>query len=453
MNPPWKPVLEGKLAQEAHIAVEAIADALRVDNLDDRQEAAIRASLASIRETPVQPQDLHAPKASLASGTAGIALFWAYLAHATQRDADAERAAACLDAAIDTVAHDPMTASLYGGYTGVAWVVEHLNQRFFGDDGDGEADVHDQAGEADDMQETIDQAVYQVLQTASELDEFDLISGSVGQGVYGLERFPHPAALPCLQAVVGSLQTRAVHPSPGLNAWYTPSVLLPPWQRELAPHGYYNLGLAHGVPGVIGLLGHIVATGAVPEAWPLLEAAVAWLLRQKLPPSAETTFPTCLIEGREPGPSRSAWCYGDPGVAIALLAAARGAKNAMWECQAIDMAKKCARRSPQRSGVQDAALCHGAAGLGHIFNRFYQATHDLEFAAAARFWLQRTLDMRQPDRGFGGFGVNVFEQDGREHPVDHAGFLMGASGIGLALLAAIDSTEPAWDRVLLTAVP
>ena len=76
MNPPWKPVLEGKLAQEALTAVKAIADALRVDNLDDRQEAAIRASLASVRERPVQPQDLHAPKASLASGAAGIALFW-----------------------------------------------------------------------------------------------------------------------------------------------------------------------------------------------------------------------------------------------------------------------------------------------------------------------------------------------------------------------------------------
>jgi hypothetical protein len=61
--------------------------------------------------------------------------------------------------------------------------------------------------------------------------------------------------------------------------------------------------------------------------------------------------------------------------------------------------------------------------------------------------------MRQEDRGFGGFGVNVFERDGQEQPVDNAGFLMGASGIGLALLAAIGSIEPTWDRVLLTAVP
>jgi hypothetical protein len=346
-----------------------------------------------------------------------------------------------------------MNESLYGGYTGIAFVVEHLNHRFFGDERDGDAHANDQAGDEDGIHETIDQAVYQVLQRASALDEFDLISGSVGYGVYGLERLPHPSALTCLKAVVAQLQKRAVHPSAGLKTWYTPPALLPPWQREVAPRGYYNLGLAHGVPGVIGLLGHIVATDVVPEARPLLEEAVDWLLWQKLPSSAESTFPTCIIEGREPGPSRSAWCYGDPGVAIALLAAARGAQNAMWECQAIDMAKKCARRSPQRTGVQDAALCHGAAGLGHIFNRFYQATHDIKFADAARFWLQLTLDMRQKDRGFGGFGVNVLERDGQRQLVDNAGFLMGASGIGLALLAAIDSTEPTWDRVLLSAVP
>jgi hypothetical protein len=33
------------------------------------------------------------------------------------------------------------------------------------------------------------------------------------------------------------------------------------------------------------------------------------------------------------------------------------------------------------------------------------------------------------------------------------GFLTGAAGIGLALLAATSPVEPAWDRVLLASVP
>ena len=33
------------------------------------------------------------------------------------------------------------------------------------------------------------------------------------------------------------------------------------------------------------------------------------------------------------------------------------------------------------------------------------------------------------------------------------GFLTGAAGIALALLAAVSDVEPAWDRVLLVSIP
>ena len=36
---------------------------------------------------------------------------------------------------------------------------------------------------------------------------------------------------------------------------------------------------------------------------------------------------------------------------------------------------------------------------------------------------------------------------------DEPGFLTGAAGIGLALLAALFPVEPAWDRVLLASIP
>jgi len=37
--------------------------------------------------------------------------------------------------------------------------------------------------------------------------------------------------------------------------------------------------------------------------------------------------------------------------------------------------------------------------------------------------------------------------------VEKAGFLIGVAGIGLSLLAAVSGVEPAWDRMLLTAIP
>lgn len=94
-------------------------------------------------------------------------------------------------------------------------------------------------------------------------------------------------------------------------------------------------------------------------------------------------------------------------------------------------------------------LCHGAARLGHIFNRLYQATGDEPLANAARFWFHRTLEMRHPERGIAGYAAFMPERSGEERWVDSPGLLEGAAGVALALLAATTSVEPNWDRMLI----
>jgi hypothetical protein len=93
----------------------------------------------------------------------------------------------------------------------------------------------------------------------------------------------------------------------------------------------------------------------------------------------------------------------------------------------------------------DAGLCHGACGLGHLFNRIYQSSRDEALADAARFWFKEVLRMRRPGRGVGGY--EAWEPD-RGWIADPS-FLTGAAGIALALLAATTSKEPEWDRALL----
>src|SRR5581483_10514396 len=81
--------------------------------------------------------------ASLAAGSAGEAIFFTYLAEALSicppARAAAEEAARCravadarLEHAIAAVAETVLTKSLYGGFTGVAWTLEHLGRRFAG---------------------------------------------------------------------------------------------------------------------------------------------------------------------------------------------------------------------------------------------------------------------------------------------------------------------------------
>jgi hypothetical protein len=273
----------------------------------------------------------------------------------------------------------------------------------------------------------------------------------VGFGVYALDRLPRPSAVECLELVVRRLAETAQRRHGGL-AWHTSLALTPEPNKPWYPYGSDNLGVAHGTPGVIALLARILSSGvAAKQARSLLAGAVSWLLAQKLPEGERSVFPYGVGRGFKLRPARTAWCYGDLGIAMALLAAGRAAGEPAWEREALTLARAVARRSPDSCGVDDACLCHGAAGLGHLLNRLYQATGGAETLAAARTWYHHALGYWQPGRGIGGFlsfsaPKNDFDQlVWQEEP----GFLNGSAGAALGLLAAITAIEPAWDRVLL----
>lgn len=419
--PAWCPILEGEDAVRAADAITAVAEA--------------------IGEAPL-PSRYAVP--GLGSGEAGVALFFEYLDRARPGAGYGEIARRRLERAIDALAADPLIPSLYSGFTGVAWAVEHLQE---GADVEGEED----AAEEEDSNEDIDAALLDHLrQTPWELD-YDLTSGLVGYGVYALERLPRPSAVACLELVVERLAEIA-EPRPGGLAWFTPLRLVPEPNRPWFPQGYENLGVAHGSPGVIAVLARIRAAGvAVERASALLAGAVSWLLAQKLPAREISVFPYAV--GPEVGvrPARAAWCYGDPGIALALLAAGQAVGEPGWESEALALARAVARRPAGNCGVEDAGLCHGAAGLGHLFNRLGQATGDPELLAAARAWFGRALEHWEPGRGIGGFLALTPPADDFNQLVwnEDPGFLTGAAGIVLALLAATSGIDPAWDRLLL----
>ncbi len=412
----WRPILDGPLAERARTAVHDIVNALPGP------------SAAEI----IDP--------SLAGGTAGLALLCGYLARAGYDDD--ENAAQFLEQAIKAVSTEHIGPSFYGGFAGIAWSTELLQSQLMDPDDDDD----------DDANEEIDEVLKDYLQQSSWNDDYDLISGLVGFGVYALARLPRPTAVECLEHVIDHLDKTAERNPDGI-AWLTPPYLLPPHQLKECPGGYYNLGLAHGVPGVIALLGEACAAGvAYTKARPLLDGAVAWLLRQKLT-DAESTFSSWLVPGVKPNNCRVAWCYGDAGLSAALLIAARSVGNSAWEDEAIHVARRAALRSPETAGVVDAGLCHGAAGLGHIYNRMFQATDDPIFKESARFWFERTLELKRPGQGIAGFSAFRPDQDGNEAWEDDPGILTGAAGIALALLAATTDIEPKWDQMLLVSVP
>jgi len=385
---------------------------------------------------------------TLAGGDAGYSLIHSGLDAAFPRRGHATFAQQALGRAVEALATTALPPSLHAGFTGVAWVAELL----FGDPS---------APPDDDGSAAIDVALDAYLSRTPWKDPFDLIDGLVGIGVYALERLPRPPAKRLVDLVLARLSDTAHRMRPGI-AW--PSS--PEWVaalRQKKPNGRkldpdWNLGIAHGMPGVIAFLGRVTVSEALPStrkiARTFLRGAVAWLLAQQLPDNAEGCFAATVtrglpVTGDVPGkPARLGWCHGDLGVAAALLLAGRAVGKSAWMSAATRIALRAAARAEESSGVIDAGLCHGAAGVAHIFHRLFRATDDERFAKAARFWFGRTLAMRGA-RGFAGFPAWGVDANDTLSWVDDPCLLTGTGGVTLALLAAATDHEFAWDRALL----
>src|SRR6266480_4688927 len=145
----WEPILDGSLGERALEAVQGI-----------------------ITELP-DPSSTEISDASLAGGTAGLAVLCAYLALADYDDG--ENAEQFLEQAVRALSSGPMEPSLYSGLAGVAWATAHLQQQLF------EADE-------ENSNATIDEALRPYLARSPWRGDYDLIGGLVGFGVYALER-------------------------------------------------------------------------------------------------------------------------------------------------------------------------------------------------------------------------------------------------------------------------
>jgi hypothetical protein len=412
VNVRWRPLLEGELASRAREAVDSIAAALATESARDAADRALLFGyLAMTSDAKNHAKD-----------------------HAKHH---AERSGRLLDDAFDALATTPMGPALYGGFSGIAWVAEHLASKF------------DETVEGDSGEE-IDE-ILEATVAAPWKGSYDLIGGLTGFGVFALERLPRTSAIRCLEAIVDRLTETAEPIGEGLT-WFTSPDLLPMSRRERFPRGYYDLGVAHGVPGVIAFLSEAYCAGIRPgQTRPLIDGAVRWVLSQRLRVSGASCYPAMVASGLEVRSSRLAWCYGDAGVAATLLRAARALGVEKWERAAFEIASHAAMTGLEQSGVKDAGLCHGAFGLAHIYNRLFQAGGGDVFAAAARRWYGVGLDMRTPGRGIAGFEEWAADSNGSSH--SGAEFLTGATGIALALLTGITSVEPMWDRLLLLSVP
>lgn len=294
---------------------------------------------------------------------------------------------------------------------------------------------------------------------AVSVSQFDVISGLSGIAAYLLKRACGPRHAECRRDILTAL-VELLAPQTGLPRWYTPpGELYDDRTRAVYPFGNLNCGLAHGVPGPLALLSIAYANGVKVNG---MEAAIArtadWLCAARWDDEWGINWPTAIavqpasngdlaIVERRPGPdgpSRSAWCYGAPGVARALWLAGEALDCAAYRNIAIDAMRAVFRRPVHVRRIDSPSFCHGVAGLLQIALRFRNDSDDEVFEEGCRELVEQILRHYQPQSLL---GFRHIENGGRE--IDQPGLLDGTPGIALVLLASSTSVAPDWDRLFL----
>lgn len=383
---------------------------------------------------------LHAAAAPSLDTLPGATLFFTHLSRATGDPAYARAARDAAERSARAIAEVPLGPSLFGGLAGMAWPLAHMQR--LGARGAEELDL----GQVDEL--LLECVGYGAI------PHFDLIVGIVGLGVYFLERLPDAVAAEGVRRVILELAGRARRDGHGL-AWFTGPGIVAGTQRETFPEGKYDLGMAHGVPGVIAFLSLALLAGAGRDpAEAMLRDAVRWLVSHQRADAGQGAYGTA-IDARDPARPlhrRAAWCYGDPGIAVALLLAARALGDGALRAHAHALARSAASFAAwERGRVLDASLCHGSAGLAHLFGLLGDTLGDGGLRARAAGWHAVTLAMRTPGEGIAGFCYSQGDDaGGARRRVADPSLLQGAAGIGLSLLWGIGGNgDRSWDRMLL----
>jgi len=210
-----------------------------------------------------------------------------------------------------------------------------------------------------------------------------------------------------------------------------------------------NISLSHGISSIVAVLAKLCNLYPKSiEARNILFNTVKYILQQQLPVPKTSLFPSCSLEyDINPQSSRLSWCYGDLGIAQAILQAAKALGNKHIEDISLKiLLYNCSRRKMLENGIMDAGICHGASGISHIFNRLYKNTKIEAFKKTSVYWMKKAIEMAHFSDGLAGF--KTWRGDKGEW-INELSLLEGISGIGLSILSQLNPDLMNWDECLL----
>lgn len=445
-HPPlsWQPLLHEPLCYRAQEIARSVAE--RVCKPDFTHTIAER-----VKRQSIYPMGWSS--GSLASGDVGIALLYEYMDICSSEyswGAYAQQYLSLAAAATQQVSF--AFPSLSGGISGMALALSIASR---GGKRYQKTLMHLHKG----LCEQVLQKIWRRSEGAGGVadSDYDVISGAAGVLAYLVSiKQPGEAVQAAIEHLLEYLLWLAEPGQPvGRERWYvSPALLATERHRELTPQGHFNCGLAHGIPGPLAAL---ALTWLAGYRYPGLRESIAYLAKWvedhhvnapwgiDWPDSVPLEHATNPQDWQSLLPTRSAWCYGAPGVARSLWLAGQALDDEHIRQFAVEAIETVLRRPTATRYLPSPHICHGLAGLLQICLRFANECESALVREQIPVLTQQLLDAFNPGSAFGFCDMD----EGK--PLDRPDWLTGAAGIAMVLLAASTPVEPAWDRALVIA--
>ncbi|WP_170164461.1 lanthionine synthetase C family protein [Sinomicrobium pectinilyticum] len=398
-------------------------------------EAVLRARLEEIGAV-LEKKYRETSDIGVLTGISGIAVFCFYYSRFSGKQRYADLGSEILTEVFDRINNGYDMHTYCSGISGALWSMEHLREEGFIE------------LESDAVFPALDDFLADCTEQYADENFYDFLHGILGIGHYFLIRYrntgsgvlkEHYANL--LTGMVNRLKKTAITEGDS-SKWKSWLV------REERLKGY-NLGLAHGISGIVNFLSRLLVYPEFSEVRSLLRGAVHYISSWEGAISGTSLFPAWITEsGGKSYRNRLGWCYGDPGTGLSLWHAGKALQDDALCTRAVKILEYSTQRTdPEEAGIRDAGLCHGACGIMHIYRYMERQTNRQAFAMAADFWQQKALEMAVHPDGYAGY--MQWRGGNRQGWQPETGILEGIAGIGLSIMAELSPDSIKWNECLL----
>ena len=266
----------------------------------------------------------------------------------------------------------------------------------------------------------------------SSIGNFDLFNGSLGMVQYLVNQSHED--LGWLQMFVDSLRISLKESRFG-KAWTTIKT------EAGQTREYINLGLPHGILGILAVLVRIKERNLCDVDDMILGSINTLNSVRQAKLSTEYVYP-CFISTDDELKVKStlAWCYGDLITGYILLKTAKSLSDDLLAKSAVELLTSCVNRKNLYN--DDVSLCHGYMSASLLFKKSFEITGDDQFLHASHYWKTMTINtLRQYEIT----GLPRFMKGTNQR----SSLFYGIAGVNLAILATEFDQASGWEEVML----